>query len=174
MQDDTFTRGIGRMIATLRPPDKAGVSAPLVATFRERFAGLDEATFAAACEYAIDNDDFFPTIRRFREIVATIDVAGGARLDGPKAWEAFMRRVVRSYSPGITKVFDWPDERTRQIVREELGGVHFIAHVESDYQLDKLRERFVKAYDQGANVADAQERARVAAPAPLRQIGGNQ
>jgi hypothetical protein len=83
-----------------------------------------------------------------------------------------MRRVVRSYSPGITKTFDWPDERTRQIVREDLGGVHFIAHVESDYQLDKLRERFIKLYDQGANVADAQERANLTAPTPLRQIGG--
>lgn len=171
MQDDTFTRGIGRMMATLRPPDKTGVSAPLVATFRERFGGLDEATFAAACEYAIDNDDFFPTVRRFREIVATLDVATGTRLNGARAWEAFLRRVVRTYSPGITKSFDWPDERTRQIVREDLGGVHFIAHIESDYQLDKLRERFVKAYDQGGAVADAQERARLAEPTPIRQIG---
>lgn len=150
-----------RMLASMRRPQE-GISKEFLGIFRERFVGLDPATLAAAVEYAIEHDDFFPTIRRFREIVATVDVALGHRLDGAAAWEAFARRVLRPYSPGITKSFDWPDDLTRSIVREQLGGVHYIANVEKEYTLGKVRERFIEAYDAAGAVAEAQRRAQIA------------
>jgi hypothetical protein len=117
-------------------------------------------------------------------------LASGEVMDGATAWAAFASRVLGRYSFGVTKEFHWPDELTRTIVRTQLGfesaAVHNLAMLESEFEREKYRKRFIALYDEqrtlGAVRATA-ERAQLEQrrpyespplppPAPLRRVNG--
>lgn len=143
MERPDFTRHMARLAAAF---DK-DLDGAVVAVYWDDLGALDEATFAEACRRARTEGTYFPRIAELLRYAREAAVRDGRAFDGETAWAALEARVLRRYSPGVTREFDWPDETTADIVRRELGGVHFLAHVESDYVRNDLRKQFVALYE---------------------------
>jgi hypothetical protein len=133
---------------------------------------LDAVTFALACDRCRKELEWFPKAKHILERAQQVARASGAVLDGAGAWAAFESRVLGRYSFGVTKTFDWPDDLTRTIVREQLGfdsaAVHNLAMIDNDIQRDKYRKRFIALYDEQRGLSEAQAAAVLAAGDVLR------
>lgn len=144
--------------------------------YLDDLAGFDDVTLRAAlARCAQSNSKYFPTIPEILQAVEDMKISSGQVMDGQSAWVAFEARVLRRFGP-TTKSHDWPDDDTRDIVRNHLGlpvgGVHPLATMESAYERDQIRKRFVKLYDERRNTAQAVERAeQIAGPTVLRLTG---
>lgn len=137
---------------------------------------LDDLTLKAAfARCAQSSPKFFPTVHELLKAVEDMRLASGETMDGDAAWVAFEQRVLRRFAP-TTKQHDWPDDATRDIVRNHLGlpvgGVHPLATMENAYERDQYRKRFVKLYDERRLTGQAVAQAETAIDAPnLRRIG---
>lgn len=141
---------------------------------------LTNEQFVIACTRARrewDKPYVLPPIAVLLRHASDAAAAAGAIVDGDSAWAALTSRVLARYSFGVTKSFDWPDELTREVVRNHLGidsaAVHTLATLESDFEREKYRRRFVSQYN--AMRRTTQAAAREELPATnVRQIGGSQ
>lgn len=147
-------------------PDKAEV-------YWEDLRDLPDDIFAVACTRARrewDKPFALPPIAVLLRYATEAAQAEGAIVDGATAWDAFTSRVLRRYSFGVTKSFDWPDELTREVVREHLGianaAVHTLALIEHDIEREKYRKRFIAEYN--ARRQTTQARDALASPGLLR------
>lgn len=126
-----------------------------VDVYLEDLAQFDDSTVLAAFAWhAQSGSSYFPTMPELFAAIRQCGRASGQALDGASAWAAFTSRVLGHYSFGVSKSFDWPDELTRTIVREQLGfdsaAVHNLAMIESDFEREKFRKLFIQRYnDQG-------------------------
>lgn len=139
----------------------------------EDLAPYDRQALTAAFAWCgTTNPKFFPTLPELSAAIRSLARAAGNALDGAGAWAAFESRVLGRYSFGVTKTFDWPDDLTRTVVREQLGfdsaAVHNLAMIDNDIQRDKYRKRFIALYDEQRGLSEAQAAAVLAAGDVLR------
>lgn len=128
----------------------------------EDLCDLPDEQFVVACARARrewDKPYTLPPIAVLLRYAEEAAEAAGAIVTGEQAWAAFLARVVRRYSFGVTKAHDWPDELTRDIVRNHLGlpsgGVYDLARIENEYELDHYRKLFVAEYTKRRGTAAA-------------------
>ena len=169
MQRSTFQTNLWKLASAFSveiTPDKAEV-------YWEDLCDLPDDIFAVACTRARrewDKPFALPPIATLLRYATEAAQASGTIVSGETAWAAFCTRVLSRYSFGVTKSFDWPDELTREVVREHLGigsaAVHTLALIEHDIERDKYRRRFIQEYDARRKTAQAVERAEVAIDAP--------
>jgi len=149
--------------------------------YLDDLGALDEHTLRAAlalCAQA--NPRFFPTSLEIQQAVDNMRLAIGGGLTGETAWAQLWRDVISQYSEANNRIisariraggpgYDWPDDATKDIVRNHLGlslGVHDLAMIERDAEREKYRRLFIKLYDERRTTAQAVERAEQAIDAP--------
>lgn len=142
----------------------------------ENLHDLPPEQFAVACARALrewDRPFVLPPIAVLLRFAAEAEQAAGAIVSGEQAWAALSSRVLSRYSFGVTKAHDWPDELARDVVRHHLGidtaAVHTLATLESDFERERYRRRFVAEYDARRGTTKAAESAGLLPSA--RQIG---
>lgn len=126
---------------------------PLLDVYWEDLGHLDGGLFSRACAQARrdwDKPFALPTINFLLKKIDQEGVRSGGIMDGDAAWVALRKRVLASYAPGVVRhtPLDWPDDLTRTIVRDDLGGIYAVAVTEGERALDNLRRRFVALYNE--------------------------
>ncbi len=142
-----------------------------------RYGDLPADVIRTAFQAALDTCEFFPSPAAFNEILRDVSAQSGAVVDGASAWEAMDRTMFSCWSETNDRInvrehgYPWPDERCKQIIRNEMRRmVRDIAEMHpAEYA--KTRERFIALYD-GARVVEQAEAtvAKIAAPAPLSVV----
>lgn len=152
-------------------PEKAEV-------YWEDLHDLTDEQFTIACTRARrewEKPYVLPPIGVLIRFASEAAQAAGEIVNGDQAWDAFRSKVLARYSFGVTKTFDWPDELTREVVRNHLGidmaAVHTLALIENDIEREKYRRRFVTEYNARRNTATAQQAAGLVPPTSLRSLG---
>lgn len=186
MNTPAFQVGMAKMQAAFNAP----VSEAMALVYEEVLGDLDDGTWAVAVRRALSEwtrPGALPPPAVLLGYAREMAASTGAIVDGESAWAAFTSRVLGRYSFGVTKSFDWPDELTREVVRHHLGfdaaAVHNLALLESEFDREKFRKRFVAEYNARRGTTRAIERVRLEQrapyespplppPAPLRRIAG--
>lgn len=170
----TFNQNLSRLATAL----SAEPTPAQTEIYWEDLHDLTDEQFTIACTRARrewDKPYVLPPIALLIRFASEAAQASGAIVNGDQAWDAFRSRVLARYSFGVTKTFDWPDELTREVVRNHLGidsaAVHTLALIENDIEREKYRRRFVSEYNAKRNTATAQQAAGLVPPTPLRSIG---
>ncbi|MGN6562616.1 MAG: hypothetical protein ACTHMU_08140 [Thermomicrobiales bacterium] len=113
----------------------------------QRYGDLPDAVLTQAFEIACETCKFFPSPAEFNGILAGLAERGGALLTGAAAWDALDRDVLRTYAPGITLRIAWPDQRSRDVLRLQMGKlIHDVCQMHPA-QLATVREEFIRRYD---------------------------
>jgi len=170
----TFQTNLAKLASALSveiTPEKAEV-------YWEDLRDLPDDLFVVACARARrewDKPFALPPIATLLAYADDAASAAGAITSGESAWAAFKSRVLGRYSFGVTRAFDWPDDLTREVVRNHLGlaaaAVHTLATVESEFEIERYRKLFIREYNARRGTALA-EAAVAALPPGVRQIGG--
>lgn len=149
--------------------------------YLDDLAHLDDLNLRAALQRcAQSNSKYFPTVPEILKAVEDMQIASGAVLTGETAWAQLWRDVVSQYSEANNRIvsariraggpgYPWPDDTSKDIVRNHLGlplGVHDLAMMTNDYEVEKYRKLFVKLYDERRSTVQAVERAEAAIDAP--------
>lgn len=156
------------------------LSTELIRFWWQRFGDLPDDILAEGFMRALDSCDYFPSPSQFMAILRDISASQGGIADGATAWEAIERDIIGRWSEtndrllaSTNRRYPWPDDRSRAILRDEMGCmVSGLAQMHPK-GLAEVRERFVAKYD--AALATEQARAGVAKLAEggtVRQIGG--
>jgi hypothetical protein len=139
----------------------------LIALWWRKFGDLPDGILGPAFELALDTCKFFPSIAEFHELIHTVARAEGGIADGATAWEAIERDIIGRWSEtndrllaSTNRRYPWPDDRSRAILRDEMGCMVSSLAQMHPKGLAEVRERFVAKYD--ATLATEQARAGVA------------
>lgn len=96
---------------------------------------------------------FFPTVPEILGYVRRAEIVRGERLTGETAW-VLVERAVAGVRPGLTRRIDWPDERSRAVLRGMGLSSYDVAQLEGGRR-GTVRKEFIQHYDEAARVADA-------------------
>lgn len=139
----------------------------LAALWWRKFGDLPDGILVPAFELALDTCKFFPSIAEFHELIHTVARSEGAIVDGASAWEAIERDIIGRWSETNDRLlastgrkYPWPDDRSRDILRNEMGCMVSSLAQMHPKGLAEVRGRFVAKYD--AALATEQSRAGVA------------
>lgn len=126
----------------------------LAALWWRKFGDLPDAILLPAFELALDSCKFFPSIAEFNDLIRTVGRAEGGIVDGASAWEAIERDILGRWSEtsdrlmaSAGKRYPWPDERSRDILRNEMGCVISALAQMHPKALGDIRDRFIAKYD---------------------------
>jgi hypothetical protein len=143
------------------------LSPELAAYWWRRFGDLPDEILIEAFQRALDSADYFPSPAQFMGILRDISASQGAIVGGAGAWEAIERDILGQWSEtndrlmaSAGKRYAWPDERSRDILRNEMGCMVSALAQMHPRALAEVRDRFVAKYD--AAIATDQARAGVA------------
>lgn len=148
--------------------------------YLDDLAHLDDVVLRAALHRcAQSNTKYFPTLPEILDAVDDLATARGVGAGGAALWEECERYIFRVWSEAndhrVRQAggYPWPNDRCKQIIRETLNLTPRMIATMHPKDYAETRGRFVSAYDsvQAIEFADAQERARLNEPTPLRQIG---
>ncbi len=163
------------------------LSPELAGFWWQRFGDLPDDILAQAFMQALNTCDYFPSPAQFMTILRGISASQGAIVDGASAWESIERDIIGQWSETGDRLmasagtkYAWPDDRSRQILRNEMGSMISSLAQMHPKGLAEIRDRFVAKYDaalavtqarEGVAKLDAQQAAGLIPPTPLRQIG---
>lgn len=144
----------------------------------QRFGDLPDDILAEAFMRALDSCDFFPSPSQFMAILRDISASQGAITDGASAWEVIDRDIIGQWSETGDRLiaqsgkgYPWPDDRSKAILRSEMGYMISALAQMHPKAVAEVRDRFIGKYD--AAVATEQARAGVAkieASGSVRQL----
>lgn len=146
-----------RQLVTLAELTNKDLTPTVAKWWGERYSNLPDAVLRRAFEIAAERCRFFPTPAEFNAILEGLAAQSGHIVDGATAWDALDRDVLRTYAPGITKQIPWPDERSREVLRGEMGKlIHDVCQMHPR-DLAMVREEFIRRYDAGRMADRAQD-----------------
>jgi hypothetical protein len=193
LNNTTYQREIAKLLLALdAAPGQAEPSQERLTQLWEDVCHLDDASFVIACERCRKECDWFPKAKHILERARVVQRSTGAVIDGASAWAALESAILNRWSEAGDRLlasqgkrYPWPDDRTRAIFYVEMNLTpRTVATLDLDkredaYRYDQYRKRFIQLYDEQAGtqeaiaqVADAQERAKLAGGGNVRQIGG--
>lgn len=169
----TFQKNMAKLAAAFSvevTPEKAEV-------YWDDLRDLSDEQFTLACTRARrewDKAFALPPIATLVRFASEAAQASGAIINGEQAWDAFRSRVLARYSFGVIRAFDWPDELTRDVVRNHLGidssAVHTLAMLDNDFEREQFKKRFIAEYNARRGTVRAAEIARIG-DMGVRRIG---
>lgn len=143
------------------------LSPELIRFWWQRFGDLPDEVLQEAFIRALDTCNYFPSPAQFMGILREISASQGAIVSGASAWEAIERDIIGQWSETGDRLlassgrrYPWPDERSREILRNEMGCMISSLAQMHPKALAEIRDRFIAKYD--ATLATEQARAGVA------------
>lgn len=132
-----------------------------------KYGDLPDELLLEAFQLVEDTCRFFPSPAEFNDLLRRIGASRGQIVDGMTAWDAIERDILGNWSETNDRLmasagrrYPWPDDRSRDILRSEMGCMVSALAQLHPKGLAEVRDRFVAKYD--AALATEQARAGVA------------